>query len=266
MNSPIKYHGGKGCDLAKKISQYFPDNNSYSIYVEPFGGGASLLFRKIPSPVEVYNDLEKNIYSLMKVLGDKELFLQFKEKCELALYSRDLNEEFKCELKKDNLSLLERAYKFFYVNRTSFNGIGGFAVTTNYIRRNTSKSISDFLGSIDGLPDVHARLHNVIIENKNAFKLIPLYDRGSVFIYADPPYHQSTRSNARYEIDMDNDEQEQFIDMMLNIKNAKVMISGYDCNEYERLLSKYKKIDVETTKRDGNNKRNPIQEFLWINY
>jgi DNA adenine methylase len=62
MFSPIKYFGGKG-GMYNDILPYFPNHEDYQTYIEPFGGGASLLFRKEPSSVEIYNDLEQNVYS-----------------------------------------------------------------------------------------------------------------------------------------------------------------------------------------------------------
>ncbi len=62
--------------------------------------------------------------------------------------------------------MVERAFSFFYVNRTSHNGVGGFSKNT-YIRRGMSKSVSDFLSAIDRLPELHDRLSKVIVTNKD---------------------------------------------------------------------------------------------------
>ena len=75
MNSPIKYYGGKTY-LTDILLNNFPD--SYDIYIEGFGGGASLLFAKNQTPLEIYNDLDKNVYSLFKVINNKEMFDKFK--------------------------------------------------------------------------------------------------------------------------------------------------------------------------------------------
>lgn len=53
MRSPIWWFGGKG-QMTSKLVKLIPEHQTY---VEPFGGGASLLFAKYPSPVEVYNDI-----------------------------------------------------------------------------------------------------------------------------------------------------------------------------------------------------------------
>ncbi len=67
LNPPIKYFGGKGT-MYKQIIKHFPEN--YSIYIEPFGGSYSVGLRQDKKCLEIYNDLEKNVYSLYKVLSD----------------------------------------------------------------------------------------------------------------------------------------------------------------------------------------------------
>jgi DNA adenine methylase len=125
MNAPIRYFGSKG-GFYNKIIEQFP-KEPYDIYVEPYGGTYIVGLQKPEVPVEIYNDLEQNVYSLYKVIGDKEMFELFKQKCDLSLYSEDLRNEYKSELKNE-LSLVDRAFYFFYVNRTSHNGIGGFSM------------------------------------------------------------------------------------------------------------------------------------------
>ena len=65
--------------------------------------------------VVIYNDLERNVYSLYKVLSDKDLFTKFKEKCDLIYYDEDLRKEFKNKLKSDDLNLVDRAFYFFFM-------------------------------------------------------------------------------------------------------------------------------------------------------
>ena len=185
MNAPIKYFGGKNL-MFNEIKKYFPERESYNIYIEPFGGsyGVGLHMDYVP-PTEIYNDLEKNVYSLYKVLQDSKLFEEFRRKCELSPYCDELRKEYKDKLKNDDLSIVDRAYMFFYVNRTSHNGVGGFSVNS-VIRRNSSKSISDFLSTIDRLPEIHQRLSNVIVTNKDGIELIEKYNTENVFLYLDP--------------------------------------------------------------------------------
>jgi len=266
LRSPIKYFGGKGV-FGKDIYKFFPNKSHYDIYIEPFGGGASMLFIKEPFGSEVYNDLEENVYSLFKALKDKELFNKLKEQCDLALYSRQLRNEYIEDLKRTDLDIVDRAFKFLYVNRSSRNGIGGFSITTNYIRRNMSKSVSDFLSCIDKLPEIHDRLSRVVIEKQDGISLIKKFDKKRTFIYADPPYHHDTRTETRYKVDMDNDKQVEFIDMLLGLKHAMILVSGYDCKEYERLVDNgWNRVDITVNSVGGDFKSKEKVESLWLNY
>ena len=209
-------------------------------------------------PIEIYNDLEKNIYSLYKVLQDENMFKTFQRMCELSPYDDNLRKEYIDTLKTNtDISILNRAYMFFYVNRTSFNGNGGFKINT-YIRRGTSKSVSDYLSGVEHLEELHERLKNIIISNTNAIDLIERFNKENVFMYLDPPYVQSTRtSNIRYEVDMNDEEQDVFLETCINSK-AKLLISGYDNEKYNILL------DNGFTK--SNFTTNNRIETLWQNY
>jgi DNA adenine methylase len=263
MNSPIKYFGGKGT-MFKNILAHFPDKETYNTYIEPFGGSFAIGLKKEITKIEIYNDLEQNVYSLYKVLSDKEMFNEFKHKADLSLYSEDLRREYREELKKDNLTIIERAFYFFYVNRTSHNGIGGLSINT-LIRRNMSKSVSDFLSCVDRLPELHQRLSNVLILNTNGISLIEKYNRENVFIYCDPPYEHSTRTSFRYKVDMDVDNQIKFLNSV-NKSKAKILISGYDCELYNEYLKDFEKIQFDVKTISGSFKPKTKVETLWKNY
>lgn len=265
INAPIRYFGGKGTSF-NNIIEHFPDSSTYDTYIEPFGGSFSIGLKKPEiTPNEIYNDLEKNVYSLYKVLSDKELFEQFKEKCDLVYYVADLRKEYKEKLKSDDLSLLDRAFYFFYVNRTSHNGIGGLSVNT-CIRRNMSKSVSDMLSCIDRLPELHQRLSKCVILNTDGIDLIDKYNKENVFFYIDPPYEQSTRTEARYSVDLDREGHLRFINSCLRSK-AKMLVSGYDCEIYNALTdANFTKIQFEVNTVDGKMRPKTKVETLWKNY
>lgn len=263
MNSPIRYYGSKG-GFYNKIIEHFPTSD-YDTYVEPYGGSYIVGLMSNPAKIQVYNDLEQNVYSLYKVLSDKELFNEFKIKCDLVFYSEDIRKDCKENLKDEALSLVDRAFNFFYVNRTSHNGIGGFSMNS-HIRRGMSKAVSDFLSCIDRLPELHDRLSKVIVTNMDGVKLIEKYNNPKVFLYCDPPYEQSTRTNARYKVDMDREGHEQFLTSVIDSK-SKILISGYDCELYNKLTDNgFTKVNFEVKTIDGNFNKKTKTETLWKNY
>ncbi len=263
MKSVITYFGGKGL-ISKKIIHHFPI--LYSIYIEAYGGGASILFSKPPTPLEIYNDIYENVYSLFKVLSNKILFKEFKELCDLSFFSRQLREEFADDLKRDDLTLVERAFRYWYTNRTSHTRGDTLAANTS-VRRKMSKSVSDFLTSIDNLSAIHNRLSKVIIEKQDALKLLKKYDVSTTFAYLDPPYHHDTRTDKRYNHDLTNEQQEILVDYLLTSK-SKILLSGYKNSEYTRLEEYgWKRIDFPVKISGGvDNKAGIKVESLWKNY
>lgn len=265
MNSPIRYYGSKG-NFQNEILKRFP-TSSYDTYIEAFGGGASVLFAIDDiKPVEIYNDIEENVYSLMKVLQDEKLFEKFKVLCDLTYYSRQLNDEYRLKLKEDNLSLLDRAFMFFYLTRTSFNGTGGYSCPL-VIRRGMAKGVSDYLSAVDRLYEYHQRLSKVQIENIDGLTLLRKYNTENVFAYLDPPYtiEKQNNNNNYYKHNFDVSKQEELVDFLLKTK-SKILLSGYKNEIYTKLENNNwicESFEIKTTK---NNKKHSKTEYLWKNY
>jgi site-specific DNA-adenine methylase len=183
MRSPIYYFGGKG----KMVKNLLPLIPPHKIYVEVFGGGASLLFAKKPSPVEVYNDIDSDLVNFFRVLRDPEKFEQFYRKAVLTPYSREeycfCRETFR-ECQDD----IERAYRFFVTARMSFSGriLHGWSFTVTDSSRGMAGAVSKWLSCLDGLPDIHERLMRVQIEHDDFRKIIPRYDTLETFFYCLP--------------------------------------------------------------------------------
>jgi DNA adenine methylase len=250
----IRYFGGKGGALTNIIKSLIPKD--YEIYVEPYGGSAAVLFSQ-KANIEVYNDLYDNVYSLFKVMSDEDMFFKFKRRLELTPYSEKLYREYKLKLKEKDLSEIDRAYHYFYVNRTSVNSVGGFS-SSIIPRRNLSKPVSDYLSSIDGLEEYHKRISEVLIFNRDAIEIINKYDSKDTFIYLDPPYRLITRkSNARYDIDMEDDEHKELLSTIIKC-DSKILLSGYDNDMYNDILEGWNKETFII--------KNKKPETLWYNY
>tara|TARA_R110000772_G_scaffold2410_2_gene8469 strand:- start:77626 stop:78432 length:807 start_codon:yes stop_codon:yes gene_type:complete len=261
INAPIKYFGGKGT-MFNKIIKHFP--KEYTTYVEPFAGSFAVGLKKPVCPIEVYNDLEKNVYNLYHVISDEKKFKKFKELADLYPYSEDFRKEFKLNLKDEEISDIDKAFYFFYVNRTSHNGIGGLSLN-NTIRRKMSKSISDYLSAVDRLEELHQRISKVIILNRDGIEVIKKYDNPNTLIYCDPPYHHTTRTAARYKQDMTNDEQITFLNAV-NKSKSKILISGYKNDIYDEHLKDWTEINFEVQTQTGTFAQKTKIETLWKNY
>lgn len=263
MNAPVRYFGGKGSMIDTLIA-YFPFAEEYDTFLDAYGGSGVALLNKPRTTVEIYNDLDRNVYSLFKVLQDGSLFEEFYRKAQLALYDEWTSDEYRRSLRGD-LELVERAFRFWYVGRTRRGGGQGGFLFNVMPRRRMSKSVSDFLSTVDGLPALHARLSNVIVRNRDAIGLIQRCDRARTFIYLDPPYVHSTRTAVRYNVDADDDHHKQLVYTLNNTSRAMVALSGYENPLYAELQG-FKRHEFTVNTLTGSNERKTKTESLWLNY
>ncbi len=231
LRSPIIWFGGKG-NMVDKILPLLPP---HKIYVEPFGGGASILLAKPPSEIEVYNDLNSDLVNFFRVLRDKDKFEQFYQKVCLTPYSR---EEYNyCKNTWENVDdEIERAYRWFVVARMSFSGNFGASWKYNVTSssKKMSKTVADWLSIIDMLPEICERLMQVQIENNDFRKILQTYDTPETLFYMDPPYVPETRKSGEYKHEMTLEDHEELVNILLNLKGM-VVLSGYNHECYKPL-------------------------------
>lgn len=234
LKGPINWFGGKG-RMVPKILALLP---SHQTYVEPYGGGASVLFGKTPSLVEVYNDLDSGLVNLFRVLRDKDKFAEFHRLVLSTPYSR---EEYDCCLKtwasvEDEV---ERAYRWFVVARQSFGGRFGAswgpAVTAS--NRGMAMTCSRWLTALDKLPEIQQRLMQVQIEHKDGIDCIKQYDRKRTIFYVDPPYLLETRRSGGYVCEMSAEEHEDLLNCLLDVEGM-VLLSSYPNSLYDDMLTR----------------------------
>jgi DNA adenine methylase len=158
----------------------------HTCYVEVFGGAAALLLNKPPSPVEVYNDADSELVNLFEVVRDD--VDAFVRRADWLLYSRELYEKWKGELKNGNVpgDRVERALRFWYLMRSSFaaHPYKGWAFCRN-VGRNRPQSLTNALTSI---ATIHDRLKSVEIDHLDFRRCIKNRDASSTFLFVDPPY------------------------------------------------------------------------------
>jgi len=250
-NPVLKYYGGK-FRLAKWIISHFPKHDSY---VEPFGGGGSVLLQKHPSPVETYNDLDGDVCNFFQVVRDRvdELIRAIR----LTPWSRD---EFELCLTSAEDSL-ERARRLYFRLKMSMHG-GTRAIASNF-RRHKSKCSPAAGIKPQVLYEAAKRLSLVQIENRDAIKLISDMDTPETLFYLDPPYVTETRTDKnRYAHELADEDHRAIADAVHKV-SGHVVISGYACDLYKELYEDQGWLRIDTdTQANGGVKR---QESLWLN-
>lgn len=229
LKSPLWYLGGKG-RLSQYLLQYIPMHHTY---VEPFGGGASLLLAKSPSKVEVYNDIYSDVVNFWKVLSNEEDFKQFQRIVSSVPYSRELFYEVRSS-EFDISNNISKAIKFFIISRMSFSGYAQRATPAWGISIQRSNALA-WARCVDGLEDIAFRLRSVVIENKTWEYIINQYDTEDTFFYLDPPYIDINRGDGGYFNEMSIKNHDDLLSSILNVK-GKVLLSGYNNELYEKRL------------------------------
>src|SRR5690348_9349421 len=82
--APFPWYGGKQ-SLVPILRDLLPP---HQVYLEAFGGGASLLCGKAPSRLEVYNDMDGGLVHFFRVLRDPECAARLRASLDLTPYAR----------------------------------------------------------------------------------------------------------------------------------------------------------------------------------
>ncbi len=279
--APLQYFGGKN-KLAKVIIPLLDYDKT--VYVEPFFGSGAIFFKKPQHPIEYINDLDKNLYNLLDVLRQPENAVLLIHKLFFSNNSRELFRDclriIKDKDRFEKYNKVDIAYAFVYANIASISGIGSMTegAIGNWSRPQNKRNLatggaanSRIIRRAYLIPYYWHRLCVANIDCRNAFDVIKNYDGDDTMFYLDPPYVFDTREkNSRkvYNVEMENDEHEEFIDLVLGLK-GKCLISGYDHPIYDRLVENgWRKVGIEvySTFRAAGDSRSKRVEVLWANY
>ena len=270
----VKWVGGKRQLLKqfRELGLYPPEafNPMTSTYYEPFVGGGAVFFDLLPKNAKlsdlnselvitynvIKNSVDELIESLQKHIYDKEYYLKVRAE------------------KVEDLSEIEVASRFIFLNRTGFNGLyrvnksGQFNVPFG---RYSSPVICDE----DNLRRVSDALRDTIITHQD-YKNVLKTARGGDFIYFDPPYYpiSATSSFTSYTAEgFLEKEQAELRDTFVKLheKGCFVMLSNSDTPFINKLYSGLNGITINkiTAGRAINSKgtgRGKITEVLITNY
>lgn len=270
----VKWVGGKRQLLAqfRRLNLYPPEkfNIETGRYFEPFVGGGAVFFDLLPERaylsdlnnelVTTYNvirsDVENLIKSLKKHKLDKEYFLKIRAQ------------------NPENLSDLNTASRFIYLNRTCFNGMyrvnskGGFNVPFG-------KYTNPLICDEDNLRKASKALKNVEIKKQDYKEVLKKAKKGD-FIYFDPPYYpvSKTASFTSYTSESFLDkEQIELRDTFVELhkRGCFVMLSNSDTPFINKIYSEPKglritKVQAGRAINSDASKRGKITEVLVTNY
>lgn len=189
MQDPVKpvrpvapYIGGKRA-LSKRLVAMI-DQVDHKLYAEPFVGMGGVFFRRASRPrKEVINDISCDVVNLFRLL--QRHYQQLLDVLKWQVCSRA---EFDRLLRVDpeQLTDLERAARFLYLQRASFGGKVAGSRTYGVTRDNPARF--DLNKLVPMLEDVHERLCGVDIERLPYAQLIARYATPGTLFYLDPPY------------------------------------------------------------------------------
>jgi DNA adenine methylase len=253
MSKPLfPWIGGKR-RLAKRIIPLLPE---HTCYVEPFAGGAAILFLKDPSQVEALNDVNLDLVTLYRVVQHhlEEFIRQFK----WSLTSRKIFEWLQ-ETPPETLTDIQRAARFFYLQKLSF---GGKVDRRTFGTATTSPPRLNLLRLEEDLSQAHLRLARVCIEHLPWERCIEKYDREHTVFYLDPPYWQTEGYGVPFEI-----EQYRLIaDLMGSMKGRAIL----SINDHPDIREIFKRYPIQEVKIDytvgGAGKGREARELIITNW
>jgi DNA adenine methylase len=261
----LRYHGGK-YRLAPWILSFFP---KHAVYVEPYGGAASVLMQKVPVKAECYNDLDGQVVNVFRVLRDPVSAAELRRRVQLTPFARDELDWSYAEATDP----IDAAHKLII---RSFMGHGTDGATrgcrTGFRSKLTdgrSLPSAEWASWSDAIPTFTARLASVTIENRDALEVIARMDHRKALFYVDPPYVHSARTavmskssgSLGYRHEM-VDAQHQLLAETLRRVKGMVVLNGYPTALYdEHLYADWERHEKQSV-IDGNRKRT---EVVWLN-
>ncbi len=268
----LKWVGGKRA-LAPILCNLMPPLDQINNYVEPFVGAGGMLLSIQPKKA-VINDLNAELINVYKVVRNnpKELLLELDKhinSVEHFYKIRDIDRSPSFA----KLSVIERAARIIYLNKTCFNGLyrvnsqGFFNVPYGYYKspnyREYSKvcAISEYLNQSD-----------VTILNGNYCDTLP-YIRKGTLVYLDPPYapvSQTSNFTGYNPGGFSYEEQtklKKFCDTIAE-QEAFFMLSNSDCSLIRELYHEYKihKVRAPRAIAASPNSRGTMTELVVTNF
>lgn len=241
----VRWPGGK----TRLLKHILPRIPAHECYCEPFMGGLAVLLAKLPSKIEVVNDLNSDLVSLYRnVQYHLPAVIQ---EMEWTIASRKNLHDF---MSQPGLTEIQRAARWFVRNKISFGGgMTSFAVA----RKGGGGAAVSRINTIEALQEFNKRLDRVVVENLPAIRCMKLYDGPGTFFFVDPPYlAKPTNNYAGF-----NEEQMTELRETLSNLKGKWMLTVDDSGFNRRLFKGCRIKALKTRSGCVNHATHPDAEF-----
>jgi DNA adenine methylase len=224
MKSPLPYIGGKTRPAEQLINQFAP----HETFIDLLCGGASILFGKEESRVEVINDLNDEITNFFRVCQfHHEELVRY---CKFTLASRNWFELLK-KTDPSTLTDIQRAFRILYLQKNSF---GGRILRPNYHYFRHHRSNFNPENMRKQIEAAHKRLARVQIECLPYQQVLKKYDSSQAFFFCDPPYYQK----PLYKFNFSHSDYVELEEQLRSIK-GKFLLTLNDVPATRRIFSRF---------------------------
>ena len=254
--------------LEKDLYQYY-----YDLYVSFWDKVKDTRDSAIQEAVEEFDDVWLNhLNCLMPEKGTKVNELYEKSKKQYvddmaiaSVYSFSDDILISNELGQ-NIKEIDLAFMIFQLYYSSRDGMG--TIWSN--EKNADPKA--YVRAVENLRNIHNRMKDVMITQVDALMLIRQYKQyGNVMMYLDPSYlkpeDESKNLGTIYKMSYDRQQHEKLLrEITTPDVKAKILISNYDVDLYNKYLCDWDKKYYKTFTGVGSKKGNRRLEVLWKNY
>ncbi len=236
INSPFRYAGGKFYARKLILEHVIP----HDTYIEPFCGGASIFFVKEKVRNNWLNDIDDDLINTLRIIKEspEELIRLLTRRNvnesripanlvrsvnigEPMPASKELHHFFKYNFEPQND--LERAERWFYLNRTSYSGImnfqnmyWGYGDKYSMTPKNWPRNIRRTSVKLQGVRLTASDFEQVIDNSPN-----------NAFLFIDPPYFNAEQDKF-YQHHFTPDDHQRLLRCLLRNRNRLNYFITYD--------------------------------------
>lgn len=266
INSPFRYAGGKFY-ARKLILEHIPQ---HSKYIEPFTGGGSIFFAKEKVRRNILNDIDMDLMNCyIHIRDNAEALIEMLRGLEAT---KENHAYYKNTYRPQND--LERAFRWYYLNRTSYSGImnapncyWGYGDKYSMRPENWPRQIRV----------CSAKLQDVELLSLDFEEVIAKAPSGA-FLFIDPPYFNADQDKFYTHCFARSDHYRLAYVLLKNAKRVKFLLTYDNCPEVRALYCWANQIldkewnytinrtDDQTGKTNKKGKRYTGKEVFIMNY